>query len=97
MLLAQVRAVLELVAEVLDGQNPAFDLVDANELTEECLSELSRSASSGPALAEAHRHVILMLDGLKNQDSVYAAMKARRAVNEIDRHYRLQALETPDV
>ena len=77
---------LEMVAEVLDGQHPEFDVIDITELTEECFSELSRIAQPGPGLADAFRHVSLMLDGLRRQDNVYAAIHARRAVTEIDRH-----------
>jgi hypothetical protein len=89
MWLAQIQAVLEMVAEVLEGKNPGFDLVDVTELTEECLTDLSRMVSGGTALAEACRHLSLMLDGLKNHDRVDAGIQARRAVNAIDR-YRLE-------
>jgi hypothetical protein len=97
MRLAQIRAVLEMAAEVLEGQNSGFDLVDLTELTEECLSDLSRMVSGGPVLAEACRHLSLMLDGLKNQDRVNASIRARRALNEIDRQYRHQPLEGADI
>lgn len=90
MRLEQIRTVLELVAEVLDGQNPGFDLADVTALAEECLSDLSLMVSSGPVLEEACRHLNLMLDGLKNQDTVDAGIQARRAINALDR-YRLQA------